>query len=75
MGENAALLAAGRTLLALTTQSDLIVFKAGPEQFEVLAKYTVSAGPTWAHPAVAGNKILIKDRNWLTAWKVGTGGP
>jgi outer membrane protein assembly factor BamB len=75
VGENAVLLAAGKAVLALTTRAELLVFKADPEQFQTLAEYTVSDLPTWAHPAVAGGRILIKDRNWLTAWDVGTGGP
>jgi hypothetical protein len=69
-GENAALLAAGQAVLALTTNAELIVFKAQPEQFEVLAKYTVSDTPTWAHPAVVPGRILIKDRSTLASWVV-----
>jgi outer membrane protein assembly factor BamB len=70
MGENAAILAADKVLLALTTNSELIVLRANPERFERLASYTVSDTPTWAHPAVTGNKILIKDRDTLALWTV-----
>ncbi|MGA2064451.1 MAG: PQQ-binding-like beta-propeller repeat protein [Thermoguttaceae bacterium] len=69
-GDNAALLAAGKAVLALTSQSELIVFKAQPDEFDVLAKYAVSDAPTWAHPAVAGGRILIKDRSELMCWSL-----
>jgi outer membrane protein assembly factor BamB len=75
LGDYAALLTTGEAVLAQTTRGELIVFKAEPEQFEVLAKYTVSEGPTWAHPAVVPGRILIKDQNRLTAWALGAGGP
>jgi outer membrane protein assembly factor BamB len=70
MGENAALLVAGKTILALTTNSELIAFKADPKGFEVVARYKVAETPVWAHPAVVDNKILVKDRTSLTLWTI-----
>ena len=71
MGENAAILAAGKTLLALTTQSELIAWKATPERFELVARTKVAETPTWAHPTIVGNKLLVKDRSSLTLWTIG----
>ncbi len=68
MGENAALLAAGETVLALTTQRRLVVFRATADRFAPLADYQVADEPTWAHPAVAGNRLLIKDKSTLACW-------
>lgn len=68
MGDNAALLAAGETILALTTQRRLIVFRATAESFTPLADYPVAEEPTWAHPAVAGKRLLIKDKSSLACW-------
>jgi outer membrane protein assembly factor BamB len=68
MGENAALLAAGDTVLALTTNSELLVFPASAGKFEPLARYKVADKPTWAHPAVVGRQVLIKDADSVALW-------
>ena len=68
---NAAVLAAGKTLLALTNDCDLLVLRATPQRFQPLARYQVADTPTWAHPAVVGNKILVKDRTSLRLWTFG----
>jgi outer membrane protein assembly factor BamB len=69
-GDNALLTTAGDLILALTTGGELIVYRAGGARFDVVARYKVAESPTWAHPAVAGNKILIKDAQSLTLWAV-----
>lgn len=68
MGDYAALLAAGDTLLALTNNGELLVFRPGASRFEVLARYKVSEKQTWPHPAVAGSSLLIKDETALALW-------
>ena len=70
-GDNAALLAAGDAVLALTTNAELIVFKAGADAFDTLARYKVADTPTWAHPVVVGGNVLIKDKDSLALWKIG----
>ncbi|HUT88138.1 MAG TPA: PQQ-binding-like beta-propeller repeat protein [Thermoguttaceae bacterium] len=71
MGENAALVAAGDVLLALTSNAELIVFKTDAERFEPVARYRVADTPTWAHPVVVGNRVLIKDKDSLALWAIG----
>jgi outer membrane protein assembly factor BamB len=68
MGDNAAILAADGLLMALCTSGQLIVFKAAPQQFETIARYEVADSPTWAYPAIAGGRILVKDRTALSSW-------
>ena len=68
MGDNAALLVAGDTVLALTTERRLIVFRAATSGFAPLAEYSVSDQPTWAHPAIVGNRVIIKDKSTLACW-------
>jgi len=70
MGENAAVLSAGEVLLALTTNAELLAFKPDPTRFEVLARYKVADTPTWAHPAIVGRRILIKDQTSLALWAI-----
>jgi outer membrane protein assembly factor BamB len=69
-GENAALVAAGGALLALTTDATLIVIRPDGAQFGPLATYTVADSPTWAHPAVVREGILVKDAETLALWRV-----
>jgi outer membrane protein assembly factor BamB len=64
-GDNAAMLSAGEVLFLLTDNAELIVAKNDAKRFEPLKKYTVAASPTWAHPAIIGNRILIKDNSTL----------
>jgi len=48
----------------------LIVAKAGGQGFEIVRKYQVADSPTWAHPVMIGNGILIKDAEKLTFWSL-----
>ena len=63
--DNASLVAAGGAILALVTDGELIVFEAGGAAFKVLRRYTVADWPTWAHLAVVGDGILVKDAGSL----------
>ncbi|MEJ7607019.1 MAG: hypothetical protein WKF37_12330 [Bryobacteraceae bacterium] len=58
----------GELVLALTTNSELFVFRAGSKGLEQLRKYVVAGSPTWAHPALVGNRVLIKDKDSLALW-------
>lgn len=60
-GDNAAIIAAGETLLMLTNDAELIVAKKTPESYQILRRYTVADSATWAHPIILGSRILIKD--------------
>jgi outer membrane protein assembly factor BamB len=66
--ENAMLVARGDTVFALTTDSELQVFHAGAKGLEFVRKYTVADSPTWAHPAILGTRIFVKDRDSLALW-------
>jgi len=66
MAENAAILnLSGKVLLMLTNDAKLIVLPATAKDFTPVAEYTVAESPTWAHPLVIGNRILIKDETTL----------
>lgn len=70
LGDNAALVSAGKSLLALTTDSVLIVAKQDKQAYSVVRTYPVADTPTWAHPALAREGILVKDRESLALWRV-----
>lgn len=68
-GDNAALVRVGDTILALTTEAQLVVFTASRDAYKEIRKYTVAPSSTWAHPALAAAGILIKDENSLALWR------
>ncbi len=60
-GENAAVLAAGGTLYALTTDSELLVADPAAAAFALKKRYTVASSAVWAHPVVLADGVLVKD--------------
>ncbi|HEY0079631.1 MAG TPA: PQQ-binding-like beta-propeller repeat protein [Pyrinomonadaceae bacterium] len=70
MGENASILNLSGTLLFLTNDANLIVLPASAKQYAPLAQYTVANSPTWAHPVVLGDRILVKDETTLASLSV-----
>jgi outer membrane protein assembly factor BamB len=70
LGDNASVLQAGQVLWALTSQGELIVFKASDKQFEQLARYKVAETATWAHPVILPGGVLVKDESKLTFWQL-----
>jgi len=67
-GENAALLnVGGSAFLALTNEAALIVLPVNAKEYAPSVQYTVASSPTWAHPVVIGNRILIKDETTLSS--------
>ncbi|MBN2410042.1 PQQ-binding-like beta-propeller repeat protein [candidate division KSB1 bacterium] len=61
---------AGTVLMALSAESQLIVFKPDPGKYNELALYKVSDTPVYAHPVIAGNRVYIKDEDTLALWTI-----
>jgi outer membrane protein assembly factor BamB len=71
MGESAALLnVGGKSLLFLTNEAKLIVLPATAKDYAPAAEYTVANTPTWAHPVIIRDRILIKDETTLRSLKI-----
>jgi outer membrane protein assembly factor BamB len=70
MGENAAILNAGKVLLLLTNDANLIVLPPSAKEYRPVAQYTVASSPTWAHPVATGNRIVVKDETTLASLAV-----
>jgi outer membrane protein assembly factor BamB len=68
VGDTATLVDAGPVMFALGARGQLIAFKPGTLQYTQLARYTVAATETWAHPVVAGNRIFVKDNESIALW-------
>jgi outer membrane protein assembly factor BamB len=60
-GDNAAILAGGGNLFLLTTGSELVVAPQGGDTFAPKRSWKVARSPTWAHPVVRDEGVLVKD--------------
>ena len=70
VGDNAAVLDAGASVLVLTTGADLIAFNRVGDTLSESARYHIADSPTWASPAFKGTNIVIKDATSLSLWQV-----
>ncbi len=70
-GQCGCILDAGSVLLALTSDKELVAFKAGSKEYAEVAKYKVADAETWAVPIIAGSRIFVKDKGGsLTLWTI-----
>jgi outer membrane protein assembly factor BamB len=69
-GDNAALLASSTTLFALTTDAQMLIAKPTAKALGEIHRYEVADSPTWAHPIVLLDGLLIKDLKTLARWSV-----
>ena len=56
-------------ILALDNRGFLYLLKAKSKEYEPLDKRKVADAETWAHLAVCGDKLFIRDLHGLTAWR------
>jgi outer membrane protein assembly factor BamB len=76
-GDCGHILNAGSVMIALTSDSNLVVFEPSNKEYKELAKYKVvdAAGidGAWSCPIIAGNRIYVKDKagaGSLTLWTI-----
>src|SRR5258706_6198688 len=69
-GDNAAMLVSAGSLLALKNDGELLVAKPDGKSFDVIRRYAVANSPTWAHPLVLADGVVIKDLKTLARWSV-----
>ena len=67
---NASVVAAGDHLLFLTAESDLVVARLDPQAYREVRRYEVASTPTYAHPIVLRDRVLVRDATHLTVWNV-----
>jgi outer membrane protein assembly factor BamB len=68
VGTNASLLGAGSNLVVLTTDGELLVLGRNAKKYEELRRYKLSTSPTWAHPALLSDAIVVRDADSLSVW-------
>lgn len=67
-GKYCSLAAQGDRILALDQRGVLLLIKANPKQFELVDSLKISDAETWAHLALSGNDIYIRELNALAAY-------
>ena len=68
-GKYWSLVANGDKILGLDQRGTLHLLRANPEKFEQLDQRKVSEAEAWAHLAVAGEQIFIRELNALSAFR------
>src|SRR5262249_54265283 len=64
-GENASMVIAGNVIFSLTNEGNLIITGVSDKLGTPIKRYNLSTTETWAHPAIAGKRMLIKDEQAL----------
>jgi hypothetical protein len=62
------MVAAGDQILALDETGDLRLIHATPEAYELIGEAKVAEQESWAHLAVEGRELYIRDLEGLTAY-------
>ncbi|MDY3562399.1 PQQ-binding-like beta-propeller repeat protein [Gemmata sp. JC673] len=70
-GDYWSLVANGDKVLALDQRGTLYLFRASTKEFDLLDQRKVADAETWAHLAVCGNEVVIRDLTGLTMWRWG----
>lgn len=67
-GQYWSMVAAGDRILALDEQGELLLIRANPEKFELLDQKKVADSTAWAHVALAGNQLFVRELDSLQVW-------
>jgi outer membrane protein assembly factor BamB len=67
-GEYVSFVARGDRLLGLDQKGVLYLLRATPEKYDLLDQRKVSDVDTWAHLAVCGDEVFVRDLKGLTAY-------
>ncbi len=68
-GKYWSLVANGDHILALDQRGELFLFRANKEKFDLLEQRKLTSAETWAHLAVAGDGLFVRELNALVAYR------
>jgi len=63
------MVAQGDRILCLDETGDLRLVRATPERYELLGAAKVAEQESWAHLAVVGDELYVRDLDGVTAWR------
>jgi outer membrane protein assembly factor BamB len=67
-GKYMSMVAQGDRILALDERGLLLLIKANPEKFELIEQKKISDQDTWAHLAISGKALYIRELKALSCW-------
>ena len=67
-GKYMSLVAQGDRILALDQRGLLLLFRASKERFTLIDQRKLTEAETWAHLAVAGDQLFVRELNALAVW-------
>ena len=62
-GKYWSMIAQGNQILALDEQGELLLIAASPDELKILDRHRVTEQPAWAHLALAGQDIVVRDQS------------
>ena len=68
-GKYSSLVAQKDLILALDQKGELLLIKANPKEFKILGQQKVSDEDTWAHLAVCGDEVFVRELNALRVFR------
>jgi len=68
-GKYWSLVANGDRILALDQRGELLLIRARPDEVELIDRLVISEDPTWAHLAVCGNEVFVRELRALAAYE------
>lgn len=68
-GKYWSLVANGDRILALDQRGELLLIRARPQEADLVDRLEISDDPTWAHLAVCGNEVFIRELKAIAAYK------
>ncbi len=68
-GKYWSMVAQGKKILALDERGELLLINANPEKFDLVDRRKISKQSTWAHLAVAGDTIFVRELKAQAVYK------
>ena len=68
-GKYWSLVAQGNRILALEANGNLLLIEANPKKFELVDTLHISDADTWAHLAVSGEEVFVRELEALAAYR------
>jgi len=65
----------GDVVLVLGESGELILFEASPKKYRELASFPALTGVTWNNPALAGNRLLVRNAEEAACYELPTNTP